>query len=59
MIMNGWTMGHVWGRRESHTGSSWGNLRARDHLEGIVVYGSMVLKFIIKKYFGRSWSGLI
>jgi len=57
--MNGWTMCHVWGRRASYTGCSWGNLRERDHLEGIVIYGRMVFNLIIRKLFGISWTGLI
>jgi hypothetical protein len=49
----------VWGRRASYTGCSWGNLRTSDHFEGIVVYGRTVFKLIIKKLFGRPWTGLI
>jgi hypothetical protein len=35
---------------EVHTGFWWGNLRARDHLEEIGVDGSIILKWIFKKY---------
>jgi len=44
-------MCYMWGRRASHTGCSWGNLRARDLLEGLVVYVRMVFQLIIKKLF--------
>jgi hypothetical protein len=39
----------VWVGKVSHTGCSGGNLRERDHLEGIVVYGKMIFKLIIKE----------
>jgi hypothetical protein len=48
----------LWGRIASHTGCFRGNLMEKHHLEGIVVYGRMVFKLIIKKLFGRSWTGL-
>jgi len=42
--------GHVarMGRRELHRGLWWGNLRKRDHLEDLVVCGSIILKLIFK-----------
>jgi hypothetical protein len=35
---------------EVHTGFWWGNMRAGDHLEDIGVDGSIILKWIFKKY---------
>jgi hypothetical protein len=32
-------MWHVWGRREMGTGFWWGNLKERDHCEGLDVDG--------------------
>jgi len=36
----------------------WGNLRKRDHLEGLGVDGRMLLKWIFKMWDGETWTGL-
>jgi hypothetical protein len=45
-------------RGEVHTGVWWGELRARDHLENTDVDGTVILKWILKKWDG-AWTGLI
>jgi hypothetical protein len=40
------------GKREVHTGSWWGDLRERDHLEDPGVDGRIILKWIFK-----TWNG--
>jgi hypothetical protein len=49
---------HVGGKGEVHTGFRWGNLRERDHLEDLVLYGR-ILKWTLKKWVGRTWTGLV
>ena len=53
--------GHVArvGEGKARTGCWWGDLRARDHLEDPDVDRRIILKRILKKSFGRSWTGLI
>jgi hypothetical protein len=43
-------VGHMarMGRREVHRGLWWGNLRERDHLEDLVLYGRIILKLTVK-----------
>jgi len=42
-----------------HTGFWWGNLRERDHLEGIGVGGRIILKCLFKRWDGGTdWSNL-
>ena len=36
-----------------------GNLKERDHLEGLGIDGRTVLELLLKKYNGRAWTGLI
>jgi hypothetical protein len=43
---------HVWGRRKMHTGFWWGNLRERDHFEDPDIDGSVILKWISRKWDG-------
>jgi hypothetical protein len=31
----------------------WGNVREGDHLEDLVVYGRIILKYVLKKQSGR------
>jgi hypothetical protein len=51
--------GHVarMGKREVHTGFWWGDLREGDHLGDPGINGSMILKWISKKW-GGAWTGL-
>jgi hypothetical protein len=41
---------HVWSGREVYSGIWWGNLRIRDYLESLDIYGGIILKCILKKY---------
>jgi hypothetical protein len=43
-------MKHVWRKREVHTGFWWGDLREGDHLGDPGVDGSIILKWIFKKW---------
>ena len=52
-------MWHVWGTGEVRTGFWWGNLRERDHLEGLDVAGRMILKRIFKQWDGEARIGFI
>jgi len=40
------------GRREVHTEFWWGNLRERDHLEDLSLYGTMILRWVFRKWGG-------
>jgi len=51
-------MWHVWEKEEMRTGFWWGNLRERDHLEDLGVYGMVILKSISKKLDG-AWTRVI
>jgi len=39
----------IWETGEMHTGSWWGNLRGREHLEDAGVDGRIILKCIFRK----------
>ena len=41
------------------TGSSWENLRERDHLEDPVVDGRIILRWLFRKWDVRVWTGWI
>ena len=41
-------------RREVQTGFWWGNLKERSHLAGSGVGGKIILKWILKKWTGRT-----
>jgi len=47
------------GKGDVRTGFWWGNLKERDHSEGLGVDGRIILKFILKKSVGNSWARLI
>ena len=40
-------------------GTWWENLNVRNHLENLGVDGITLLKWILKKHYGRAWIGLI
>jgi hypothetical protein len=42
-----------------HAGFRWGDLRERDHFEDLCVDGTIILKWIFKKWDGEAWTGLI
>jgi len=37
----------------------WGNLNERDYLENLDVDGRIIVKYILKKYGGRVWTGFV
>jgi hypothetical protein len=45
-------MRHVWETEEVHTGFWWRDLRKRDHLQDLGIYGRIILKSILKKLSG-------
>jgi hypothetical protein len=42
-----------------HTGFWWGELKDRDHFKDLSIDGRIILKYILKKQNGRTWTGLI
>jgi hypothetical protein len=44
---------------EVHTGYWWGELRERNNFEGLGASGTIILKWIFKKWDGGAWTGLI
>ena len=55
----GWACNTYGGRGEVYPGFWWGNMRERDHLEGVGVDGRIILRWIFRKRNGSSWAGLI
>jgi hypothetical protein len=49
----------VWGIGEVHAGFLWENTRKGDHLEESGIDGTIILKWIFKKWNGEAWTGLI
>jgi hypothetical protein len=47
------------GREDAYTGFWWGNLRARDHLGDSGIDGRIVLRWILRKWDMRVWTGSI
>jgi len=47
------------GERRLYIGFWWGNLRERDHLEDAGVDGRIILRWILRKWDVRAWTGLI
>jgi hypothetical protein len=52
-------MCHVRGTGEVHTGFWWGDPRKGDHLEDLALDGTIILKWIFKKWDGGAWTGLL
>jgi hypothetical protein len=42
-----------------YTGFWWGDLSERDNLQDVDVDGEMLLKFILKRWAGEAWTGLL
>ena len=55
--MSGRGMYHIWRRGEAYTGFWWGNLRERYHLGNPGVDGRIILRWIIRKWDVRVWTG--
>jgi hypothetical protein len=47
------------GKREMHIGYCWESQMERDHREDKGVGGRTILKWILEKYDGMLWTGLI
>jgi len=45
------------GRRETYTWFWWGFMRERDHLDDSGVDGSIILRWIFRKWDMRTWTG--
>jgi hypothetical protein len=51
-------MKQAWGREEVDTGFWWGNLMEGDHLDDSGVDGTIILRWIFRKWDVRAYSGL-
>jgi len=54
--VGGWGMWHMGEKRNAYTVLV-GNLKKRDNLQDLVIYGSVILKFVMNTYYGRVWTG--
>ena len=48
---------HLWERREIH--AQWGSPKERYHLKDMGVGGKIMIQFVLKKLYGRTWNGLL
>jgi len=51
-------MYHIWGRGEEFTGFWWGNLRERDYFGHPGIDGTIVLRWIFRKWDVGVWTEL-
>jgi len=51
-------MWHVWETGVVCTGLWWGDPSKRAHLEDLGIDGSVILKWIFKRWDGEAWTGL-
>jgi hypothetical protein len=49
----------LWVRKKKHKKVWWVNLKKRDNLEHLGVYGSLILKLVMNTYYGRLWTGFV
>jgi hypothetical protein len=47
------------GGEKMHTGFWWGKVREKDHLEDKGVDERVIIKWILRKSVGKTWTGLI
>jgi len=57
--VHGTACGRLWETGEVHTEFWWGDLREIDHSEDLGVDGRIMIKWIIKNWDAKAWSGLI
>jgi hypothetical protein len=55
----GWAYSMYWRQERCVQGFGGGDLRERDHLEGLGIDRRIILKCAFKKWDGEAWSGLI